>query len=244
VEKEVNISCYIFRIAVLLVAMLWIVNPAIADISLAGSSVYYSGPISAELNNRFFEAVQGKAVQRLIITSSGGEVEAGIALGQWVFDHSINIEVPEYCMSSCANYVFPAGHHKIIGAGAIVAWHGNYNHLKQTGLWQDDIAGRMTRYDEDATTARMHVREEVERLVRMERDFFKRIGVNEYLCWIGKVPPCNAPNYYFLSRQDMARFGVTHVQTPPGYINTDVSEFGDHIIYINLRWSECETPGY
>jgi hypothetical protein len=220
--------------------MLWIANPASADISLEAGAAYYSGPISAELNKRFFEAVQGKAVKRLIITSGGGEVEAGIALGLWVFDHSLNIEVPEYCLSSCANYVFPAGHHKSIGAGAIVAWHGNYNHLKQIGLWQDDIAVRMERYGEDAATAKAHVREEVDRLVRLERDFFARIGVNEYLCWIGKVPPYNAPNYYFLSRQDMARFGITHVQTPPGYGNTDVSDFGDHIMHIKLRESGYE----
>jgi hypothetical protein len=180
----------------------------------------------------------------LIITSGGGEVEAGIALGLWVYDHSLDIEVPEYCLSSCANYVFPAGRNKSIGAGAIVAWHGNYNHLKQTGLWHDDIAGRMERYGEDAVTAKAFVHEEVDRLVRLERDFFARIGVDEYLCWIGKVPPYNVPNYYFLSSQDMARFSVTHVQTPPGYENTDVSYFSEHIMHIKLRETGYENEQY
>ena len=131
--------------------------------------------------------------------------------------------------------MFPAGHHKFIAAGAIVAWHGNYNHLKQTGLWQDDIAARMVRTGEDAATARAQVREQVDRLVRLERDFFARIGVDEYLCWIGKMPPYNAPDYYFLSRQDMARFGVTQVRTPPGYEHTDVSGFNNPVIHIRLR---------
>lgn len=220
--------------APLLAVMLLTADPAGADISFAAEAAYYSGPISAELNQRFFEATQGKAVKRLIITSGGGEVEAGIALGLWISGHGLNIEVPEYCLSSCANYVFPAGHHKSIGAGAVVAWHGNYNHLKQTGLWKDGIALRMERHGEDAATARAHVREEVDRLVRLERDFFARIGVNEYLCWIGKVSPYNAPNYYFLSTQDMARFGVTHVQAASDYENTDVSDFSDHIMYIKL----------
>jgi hypothetical protein len=173
----------------------------------------------------------------LIITSGGGDVEAGIALGLWVWDHKLDIEVPEYCLSSCANYVFPAGWHKSVGSGAIVAWHGNYNHLKQTGLWRDDIAGRVKRYGENAATASMRVREEVERLVRLEGDFFARIGVDEYLCWIGKMPPYNVPDYYFLSVQDMARFGVTLVQTPPGYESTDVSDFSVDIVHINLRES-------
>jgi hypothetical protein len=75
----------------------------------------------------------------------------------------------------------------------------------------------------------------VERLVGLERDFFARIGVDEFLCWVGKVPPYKAPNYYFLSGQDMARFGVSRVQTPPGYESTDVSGFSEHIMYIRLN---------
>ena len=216
-------------------------NPAGAEINLSEGAAYYSGPISAELNQQFFTAVKGHTIERLIITSSGGEVEAGIALGLWVFENRLNIEVPEYCLSSCANYVFPAGQHKSIAAGAIVAWHGNYNHLKQTGLWRDDIGGRMERYDEDAATAEAHVREEMEQLARLERDFFTRIGVDEFLCWIGKVPPYSVPNYFYLSRQDMARFGVTHVQTPPGYSNTDVAGFSDHILFITLSESGYRT---
>ena len=226
--------CFV-RLAVLLAALPWTANPVCADTGLSAGVAYFSGPISAEQNQQLFEAVKGKTVKRLIITSSGGDVEAGIALASWVFDHGLDIEVSEYCLSSCANYVFPAGRHKSIGSGAIVAWHGNYNHLKQTGLWRDDIAARMERHGEDAATAEVHVREQVGRLVRLERDFFARIGVNEYLCWVGKMPPYNAPDYYFLSRQDMARFGVSQVQTPPGYENTDVSGFSDNIMYIKLN---------
>ena len=229
------------RLAVLFAVMMGANNPAAAGINLSEGTAYYSGPISAELNQQFFTAVKGHTIERLIITSSGGEVEAGIALGLWIFEQRLDIEVPEYCLSSCANYVFPAGQHKSIAAGAIVGWHGNYNHLQQTGLWRDDIAGRMERYDLDAATAEAHVREEVEQLVRLERDFFARIGVDEYLCWIGKMPPYSVPNYYFLSTQDMARFGVTHVQTPHGYENMNVADFSDHIIYIKLRESEYGT---
>ena len=218
----------------MIAALLWVASPANADIRVAAGSAYYTGPINTEQNQRLFKAVHGEGVERLVITSSGGGVEAGIALGTWVFKHRLNVVVPEYCLSSCANYVFPAGRHKSIGAGALVAWHGNYNHLKQTGLWQDDIPGRMERLGEDAVTAKRQVREQMERLVGLERDFFTHIGVDEYLCWIGKMPPYNAPNYYFLSRQDMARFGVDHVQAPSDYTETDVSNFSVSIIFIEL----------
>lgn len=219
----------------ILAVLMWIAGPVGAEVSVSADTAWYSGSISAEQNQQFFEAVEGKAVKRLVITSDGGEVAAGIALGLWVFENNLDIEVPEYCLSSCANYVFPAGRHKFIGEGAVVAWHGNYHHLEQTGLWEDEVAGRMERHGEDAATARAQVRGEVDRLVRLEQDFFARIGVDEYLCWVGKMPPYNVPDYYFLSARDMARFGVTHVHTPSGYENSEHPGVSVQLMYIKIN---------
>lgn len=197
--------------------------------------VHYDGPISAEHNLQFFERIAGRPLQRLSITSSGGDVAAAIALGEWVFAQRLDVEVPDYCLSSCANYVFPAGRRKIIRAAAVVAWHGNYRHLEQTGLWRDDVTLRMRRDGEDEQTATRYVREQLEYLVGLERDFFARIGVDEYLCWVAKQPPYDVPDYYFLSTQDMARFGVKQVQAPPDYVQTDVTRFAERIEYVRLE---------
>lgn len=112
--------------------------------------------------------------------------------------------------------VFPAGRRKTIRPGAVVAWHGNDIHLVQTGLWRDDSTVRWERLGEDETTALLHAREDAERHARLEQEFSAHIGANEYLCWIGKQPPYSAPNYYFLSTQEMARVGVTQVSTCAG----------------------------
>ncbi len=209
-------------------------SPARAGLLLEADTVYYTGPVSAAQNRELFAKLADRKVGRLLITSTGGEVEAGIALGSWVFAHGIDIEVVKYCLSSCANYVFSAGRHKTIRPGAVVAWHGNYNHLVQTGLWQDDIAARRERTGEDALTARQRVHAEAVRLARLEQDFFARIGVDEYLCWIGKQPPYSVANYYFLSTDDMARFGVQDVQAPDDYAGTDLSGLDFRIEFISL----------
>lgn len=223
------------HLCALLVTLAGAVYPSVANAGPEPETVYYTGALTAARNREFFGRVSGMTVRRLVITSGGGEVEAGIALGLWVHDHGIDVEVPEHCLSSCANYVFPAGRHKTIRPGAVVAWHGNYNHLVQTGLWQDDIAGRVARHGEDAGTARRRARGEAVRLARLERDFFARIGVDEYLCWVGKQPPYSVPNYYFLAAGDMVRFGVRDVTVPPDYAGTDVSAFDPHIVYIELE---------
>ena len=231
-----------YRIALFILALPLAAGHARAEISLAGNSVHYSGSITAENNQLLFKTVKQRDINRLVITSSGGEVVAGIALGTWVAEHGIDIEVPAYCLSSCANYVFPAADTKSIAPGAVVAWHGNYHHLQQTGLWRDEIATRMLRHDEDAATAEARVREQVDRLAGLEEDFFTRIGIDEYLCWIGKMPPYSVPNYYFLSANDMARFGVSGVKTPPDYKQTDVSGFDVDIRYIKLEQYRSMQP--
>jgi hypothetical protein len=202
----------------------------------ARDSAYYHGPISADANTQFFKGIADQTVSRLVIDSTGGEVEAGIALGQWVNDNNIDVIVEGYCLSSCANYVFPAGRQKIIRPGAVVGWHGNYHHLAATGLWRDDVRRRMRRDGEDEATATRIVRKQVDKLVALEKRFFALIGVNEFVCWVGKMPPYNIPAYYFMSVQDMAHFGIRSVTAPADYVATDMSH---HDVDIRL----LELPG-
>ena len=200
-----------------------------------GDSARYVGDISREANRAFFDSIQGRRIQRLIISSDGGEVDAGIELGRWVFEHRLDVEVVDGCLSACANYVFPAGRRKLIRDGAVVAWHGSYRHLLETGLWTDDIAYRMRTYGEPEAQARRRAREQAKRLARLEDRFFQDIGVDGRVCWIGKLPPYEAPNYYFLSADDMARFGIRDVETPPDYPRTDPSRFTEHLMYLELE---------
>ena len=197
------------------------------------SSAEFAGTIDDAGVRQFLDAVAGNDVGRLVITSNGGHVEAAINLASWVFEHRVDVEVRDFCLSSCANYVFPAGRRKIIRDGAIVAWHGNYIEKTETG-WRSEIAARMRRTGEDAQTAKVHARGMVERLAARERRFFEEIGVDQRLCWIGNTPPYAVPDHYFLSVPDMARFGVTNVEAPGDYPATDVSRFDVGIRYIVL----------
>lgn len=206
-----------------------------ADVRVVDTSAYYHGDINSEQNRQLFDQTGDSSISRLIITSSGGEVVAGIELGKWIHARGINVEVADHCLSSCANYVFPAGRQKVITDGAIVAWHGNYHHLKATGLWREDIGPRMDRTGESRELVRQKLHDQVEYLVKLEHGFFSAIGVDQNLCWVGKMPPYNAPNYYFLSRQDMQRFGLNHLVVPSGYESSNVDRFDEHIMYISLE---------
>jgi len=198
-----------------------------------GTAVYH-GEITPERNREFFETAGRRPLKRLIITSDGGSVEAGIELGRRVHDLGLDIEIAGYCLSSCANYVFTAARRKTIREGAVVAWHGNYIHLWDSGHWTDDVAPRMAKYGEDGNTARRRARREAERLSGLERAFFTRIGVDEAVCRVGRMAPFSVPDYYMLSPGDMARFGIDEVVAPADYDRTDTSGFSVDITFIDL----------
>lgn len=222
--------------------MLWLLLATTSQLqandNTYGETAHYEGAISKQANASFFSKLAGKRIATLSIDSGGGEVEAGIELGTWVYRNNIDVVVAGACLSSCANYVFTAGRNKRITKGSVVAWHGNYHHLEQTGLWRDDVALRM-QYDRvDEATAVRKVRAQVERIVALEKRFFKIIGVDEYLCWVGKVEPYNIPNYYFLSKKDMQHFGLKNVFVPEFYPQTNTaglaSDYDIDIRYLDL----------
>lgn len=205
------------------------------SLSWADETAVYSGELSAVRTAEFFERYNNRSVSRLEINSSGGEVEAGIQLGLWVHARRLDVVVKGVCLSSCANYVFTAGRHKRVMPGSVVAWHGNYHHLDKTGLWRDDVDLRMRRDGEDKAIATANVRKQVDKLVALEQQFFARVGVDEFLCWVGKSAPHHVPDYYTLSAADMARFGVQLVSLPVGYADTDFDKLDWDIRYIRLR---------
>lgn len=202
--------------------------------SAVAETASYRGEIDPEANRAFFEDVADRPVTALTITSTGGFVEAAINLGRWVHRNGVDVVVGSHCLSACANYVFPAGRRKVIRPGAVVAWHGSYRHLVETGLWRDDAAARMARYGEDEATALARARIEAKRLAALEDRFFADIGVDGYLAWVGKMPPHQVTDYYTLSVADMARFGVTAVEAPAGYPPADLSQVDAQITPIDL----------
>ncbi|MDZ7753397.1 MAG: hypothetical protein U5S82_17575 [Gammaproteobacteria bacterium] len=220
------------RIPPLLLTALLATTAAIPP-AIAGTATY-RGDIDAGANRAFFEGVADRPVTELAITSMGGSVEAAITLGRWVHGHGVDVVVVGHCLSACANYVFPAGRRKVIRPGAVVAWHGSYRHLVETGLWRDDAAARMARHGEDAATARTRARVAAERLAALEDAFFADIGVDGHLAWVGKMPPYEVPDYYTLPVADMARFGVTDIEAPAGHPPTDLSRVDAHITPIEL----------
>lgn len=170
-------------------------QPASASVELLDDAIVFSGRIDARSAADFLRLLgQGRA-RRLVITSVGGVVGPALDMAEAIHAGGLDVEVPRACMSSCANYIFPAGRNKTAGRPGAVGWHGNMAHvlyLQQSGQanWSEAVIA-------DART-----------LARREAEFFRRIGVDPFVCWFAKLRPYGVQEFYSLDAADMARFGI------------------------------------
>ena len=70
-----------------------------ATINLQGTTVTYIGRIDSQNVERLLDLVSGKTVTELVISTGGGEADAGLEIGEWVFDNQIDVVVDGMCMS-------------------------------------------------------------------------------------------------------------------------------------------------
>lgn len=96
------------------------------QVFLDNGELNYIGLLDEQANARLFalyDSLKEKPTT-LSIRSRGGPTGSGLALGQWIHEHKLDVKVLEFCMSSCANYVFPAGIHKRVSNFAVIGLHG------------------------------------------------------------------------------------------------------------------------
>lgn len=121
----------------------------------------------------------------LAIRSRGGDVLMGMALGQWIHTHKLNVKVMEFCLSSCANYVFTAGVRKIVSSNAMIGFHGG---LGSHEFSIDD--SRKAEYDAMSPTQKAAFQDQLRRERQPELDreiaFFKAIGVRQEITTYGQ----------------------------------------------------------
>ena len=177
---------------------------------VSGESILIRGIITAETATEFRRELTQSKITRVLLDSGGGDVESAIEIANLIKKHELDVDVIGKCYSSCANYLFPAGRTKTISELGIVAWHGNAHHL----LYLHKTGRKPVNASDLAVLTR---------LTALESAFFDSIGVDQFICWFGKIEPFNARNLYFLSKRDMERFGIREVMVRADYGASNLS---------------------
>lgn len=60
----------------------------------------------------------------IVVNSSGGEINAAMAMAEAMVPRQTTVVAERQCMSSCANYLFLAGDRRVIAPGTLLGYHG------------------------------------------------------------------------------------------------------------------------
>lgn len=206
-----------------------------AQVSIKGDTLYFKGSMNAAANKKLFRLYEDAEVMptRLHIKSGGGDVMLGMELGYFVHEHQLDVEVDQYCGSSCANYVFTAARQKILRQDSVLFWHGSsYQPDMDQILRNDNDEEKLTPFIKDWRLA--------------DNQFFRSIQVSPTITVYGmladprwadaaerKKPPYLMGWAY--SVDDMKKFGVTNVVLKDGELEWQVSDPG-------LNWELLLVP--
>lgn len=161
--------------------------PETTQVFLENGQLNYIGGVDADANKRLFALYDSLAVKPTVLSirSKGGPVKAGIPLGRWVRERGLDIKVMEYCMSSCANYVFPAARRKVVSNFAVIGYHGGPS-SGQYGFTDD--AQKMV--DAMPPAQRKAFLDDLDKSIRIdgeqERAYLRWLGVREDLSTLGQ----------------------------------------------------------
>ncbi len=174
--------------------------------------LFYNGSITSTANNTLFNIYNDLEIKpkRLVITSTGGEVSVGMELGRWVRENNLDVEVEKFCASSCANYVFTAGHFKYLNNDSTLIWHGS--------AWQDWSDNFSSAEDGKYLT----------KIRTMESRLFFQLKVDNLLCLYGQ-------DFYGFKEYVKGIFGIGAVGFD--YSLADLKKFGlNNIVLIDNEW--------
>jgi hypothetical protein len=124
VKLTIKIACALAAVAIL---GLWFATRHAESPDVVCDTLTLTGDISPKI---FFDAKDclersaAKEKTFVVATSDGGDWESALALGILIHRHGWNVEVVDLCASSCANFIFPAGHKKYLHADSLLLYHG------------------------------------------------------------------------------------------------------------------------
>lgn len=189
-------------------------------VSLHENAVIYRGKLSPSANQKLLSILKNgeSKIEWLSITSEGGEINHGMDLGDIVHDYDLKLEVNDYCLSSCANYVFSAAKHHRISNHAVIGFHGG-----TTGMEKEITSFIKALPEKEQVSTKQNLEKYMKSAVIREREFFEKIGVDQQITTLGQSSEYKAiggkeefTGWYY-SLEGLAKLGVSNVEVvdPP-----------------------------
>lgn len=145
----------------------------------------FSGDITAENSAEFVQVLAGldpTIPLVVVVTSDGGEINAGMSMGEALVPFTTTVVAQRVCASSCANYLFTAGDRRVIGDNALLLFHGGAHPLDEAEL-RTAIAPQVRADQLEAQVAAIVA--DVEGQIRRQDAFSERAGIDiDFFRWM------------------------------------------------------------
>ncbi|MFN3932765.1 MAG: ATP-dependent Clp protease proteolytic subunit [Brevundimonas sp.] len=138
----------------------------------------FAGDIRSESSAAFVETLSGFDPDTplvVVLTSEGGEVNAGMAMGEALVPYTATVVAHRVCASSCGNYLFTAGDRRVIDDDALLLFHGGARLIDEAEL-REMIAPEVPADQLDAQVA--GVLADLEMQIGRQDAFLERAGVD------------------------------------------------------------------
>ncbi|MDE1465792.1 hypothetical protein [Spartinivicinus poritis] len=220
-------------------------------VTIDANSITYQGYLSAEANEKVYKLFNQAKIKPswFTIKSKGGNVSLGLDLAEWIYKNRLNVKVVDYCFSSCANYILPAGKQLVLEKTAIFGYHGSANSK------DNDIDKNFSDLDEYINTLpekdRIPTKEKIlkqfqadlTRDRKREVNLYKKLGISPQLPLLGQQEKYqqSLKNYlgtdnleekdqykgWYYSLSDLKSLGVTNITVidPPWTPAENIKEF-------------------
>lgn len=211
---------YAVRVVISVIALVPVAT--FAAVSLVDHKIIYKGQLSKADNAKVIALYEAAKIKPTLleITSGGGQVVLGLDLADFILAKQLDVSVPQFCFSSCANYIFVAGKTKYLGEKAVIGWHGNANSAR----WRDaDIDREVAHLTGEAKQRewkrlRKLYNQVIAEAIDREKILFKRLSLQPELLTIGHQKELIALarkkgfRGWTVSLEVLAKLGVTHIQ--------------------------------
>lgn len=180
------------------------------------NAIFYVGHLSKEYNEKFTSLynLNKSKVNEIDMNSGGGDVDLGMDLGDFIYKNKLNITIPDYCFSSCANYVFTSGNIKKINNYTLIGYHGGaysfnpdmYLENKRQELGRNLTILETNKYKKKYT-------KKIEGMKKRQDIFYTKRNINKHIPALGdNAFPTIPYDMVYYSLKDFSKLGVNGIK--------------------------------
>jgi hypothetical protein len=153
-------------------------------------------------------------------------VKAALQIAHALHENQINLVIREKCLSSCANYILPAGINTIVEANALIGWHGGAMQEIYKPFYNEELVRQQAIEDLraqgisegkfrpilDQLNLNEVVSSYVKDLFELEEQFFSVVSADQAITIVGMLPELaeerSNTDFYFYDVHTMSHLGL------------------------------------